>query len=450
MKQWKRVSGIVLSGMLVLSMTISGMADTASEAKAKKATLKTKNVKLSVGESKKIKLISTKKSCRYTFKSNKKKVAAVSKKGKITAIKAGSAKITVKEIAKKKKGKARKVGIVKVKVTESQDNTKDNNATATPDNSPTNTPDNSVTSTDTPGNTSSPSPSPTPTASPTPKPTPTVPAEYRPPSDYTTKKADVAYGERKEITYYSTTTERDRKAYVVLPPGYDESKKYPVVYLLHGIGGDHTEWFSGGKPIEILGNLIAAGEADEMIMVFPNIRARANDGAAYELTPDAFQAFDNFINDLRDNLMPYIEKNYPVKTGRENTAICGLSMGGRESLYIGLTMADKIGYIGAFEPAIGVLPYNIEDGLFTEDTMTLPDEYKNNTFLMIVKGQSDSVVGEWPLTYHKTLEKNGVPHLYYDMPGGHDFSVWNNGLYNFAKRIFSKSGTLKKSLLPPN
>ena len=191
--------------------------------------------------------------------------------------------------------------------------------------------------------------------------------------------------------------------------------------------------------MEIVGNLIAAGQADEMIMVFPNIRAREDDKACYELTVEHFQAFDNFINDLRDDLMPYIESHYSVKKGRENTAVCGLSMGGRETLNIGLKMPDRFKYIGAFEPAVGVLPYYLESGLFTEDTMTLPDTYKNNTFLMIVKGQSDGTVGDNPLLYHNALQKNGVPHIYYDMPGGHDFSVWNNGLYNFAKRIFSKS-----------
>lgn len=76
--------------------------------------------------------------------------------------------------------------------------------------------------------------------------------------------------------------------------------------------------------------------------------------------------------------------------------------------------------------------------------MTLPEDYKNKTFLMIVKGHQDGTVGEWPLTYHNTLAKNGVPHLYYDMPGGHDFTVWNNGWYNFAKRIFSKCSVSMK------
>lgn len=429
----------VVSLVLVSSLLLQPCVTEVQAKKAKKASLSVKNVTLNVGQTKKIGIKKKKKNAKYTFHTSKKSVATVSKSGKIKAKKAGTAKITVKEKYKKK---TRKVGTVVVKV-KSKDNKTTQPVNTTPsatkqpgsDTKTDATP--SVTPSTSPATTQTEEPTAAPSVSPTPKPVPTVPAEYNPPTDYTKKKTDVTYGTKSLITYESTTTGTTRKANVVLPNGYTEDKTYPVVYLLHGIGGDHNEWF-GGKPTEIVGNLIAAGEADEMIMVFPNIRARANDSAVYDLSVEHFKAFDNFINDLRDDLMPYIESHYSVKTGRENTAICGLSMGGRETLYIGLNMPETFAYIGAFEPAIGVLPYNLEEGLFTTDTMTLPEQYKNNTFIMIVKGQSDGVVNDCPLQYHNTLTKNGVPHIYYDMPGGHDFTVWNNGLYNFAKRIFSK------------
>ncbi len=405
----------------------------AAASEAKKASVAKRKMTIKVGQSKKISIKNKKKKAKYTFTSSAKKVAKVSKKGVIKGLKAGKSKITVKEKFKKKTKKVGTIAVTVKKVNKPKD-TSTSTPTATPP-APTNQATTNVTATPTATVTATATASSKPTATPTPK--ATIPADYKPPTDYTKKKADVVYGQKKNITYPSKTTGKDRKAIVVLPTGYNENKKYPVVYLLHGIGGDQNEWF-GGKPIEILGNLIAKDEADEMIMVFPNIRARANDAASNSFDVEHFKAFDNFINDLRDDLMPYMEANYSIKTGRENTAVCGLSMGGRESLNIGLKMADKVGYVGAFEPAIGVLPYEREEGLFTEKTMTLPDEYKNKTFLMIVKGHQDGTVGEWPLTYHNTLAKNGVPHLYYDMPGGHDFTVWNNGWYNFAKRIFSK------------
>lgn len=425
----KKMVSVMLAAALCLQPCLEGQAK-----KGAKAALQTKKITLKTGQTKKIGIKNKKKKAKYTFQSSKKSIAKVSKAGKIKALKAGTAKVTVKEKLGKKK---RKVGVVVIRVKKKVSKAK---AVSTPVvTSPaisTETP--AATSTATPTAAPTATPTATPTSTPTPKPTATVPPEYNPPSDYTAKKTDVDYGTKEKISYDSKTTDTTRNAYVVLPAGYTEEKTYPVVYLLHGIGGDENEWFSG-KPMEIAGNLTANGEADEMILVFPNVRARENDQACYELTVEHFQAFDNFINDLRDDLMPYIESHYSVKTGRENTAVCGLSMGGREALNIGLKMPETFGYIGAFEPAVGVLPYYLESGLFTEDTLTLPEEYKNNTFLMIVKGQNDGTVGENPLLYHKALEKNGVPHIYYDMPGGHDFKVWNNGWYNFAKRIFSKS-----------
>lgn len=259
--------------------------------------------------------------------------------------------------------------------------------------------------------------------------------DFNVPAEFAASDSSTEYGQMKVIEYYSETTGTTRKANVLLPAGYTTDKEYPVLYLLHGIGGDQNEW-NGGNPKTIIGNLIASGEAEEMIVVIPNVRARANDKANPSdiYTVEHFKAFDNFINDLTNDLMPYINENYSTADGRENTAIAGLSMGGREALYIGFTLPETFGYIGAFCPAPGVLPYNVESGLFTNESFTLPDEYQSS--VMIVAGKTDTVVGNWPETYHKTLENNGVEHIYYVTDGGHDFVVWKNGLYNFAKRIF--------------
>lgn len=261
---------------------------------------------------------------------------------------------------------------------------------------------------------------------------------YTVPEGYREKKQDVVYGTLTTVEYDSNTTGTTRKVNVILPAGYDENKEYPVLYLLHGIGGDQNEWL-GADPVVVLGNMVASQEAEEMIVVMPNVRARANDGGNPSdiFTVEHFQAFDHFINDLRDDLMPYIEEHYAVKTGRENTAIAGLSMGGRESLYIGLTMADTFGYVGAFCPAPGVLPYPTEKGLFETDQFMLPQEY--DSFIMIVEGSNDTVVNEWPSTYHQTLLDNGTEHVYYVTEGGHDFTVWTHGLYNFAKELFHEN-----------
>ena len=138
--------------------------------------------------------------------------------------------------------------------------------------------------------------------------------------------------------------------------------------------------------------------------------------------------------------MPYMEENYSIAAGRENTAICGLSMGGRESLYIGLNMLDTFGYIAALSPGYGVFGYTAngvtEEGLFTEDTFTVPEEYRNNTLLMIVNGIDEGGENALGGTCSRVLKENGVNHWFYTTPGAHDFTTWKNGLYNFAKCIF--------------
>lgn len=249
----------------------------------------------------------------------------------------------------------------------------------------------------------------------------------------------VKYAKISEIYYPSTTVGKTRMANVIVPADYSEDKEYPVLYLLHGLGGDHKEWISGA-PIQIVTNLVEEGLAPEMIVVMPNVRARENDAAnpsdAYTL--EHYKAFDNFINDLRDDLMPYIEEKYSVKTGKENTAIAGLSMGGREALYIGFSMPETFGYIGGFEPAPGLLKYTnfgvSEDGLFTPENFVLPEDASN--FVMIVKGKQDGVVGDFPVEYHQALEDNEVKHVYYEIDGGHDFTVWKHALYNFLRAAF--------------
>lgn len=260
---------------------------------------------------------------------------------------------------------------------------------------------------------------------------------YEPTPGFDTRQADAEYGKLTLVNYKSTTTGGIRKCYVLLPIGYNAEETYPVLYLLHGIGGDHNEWM-GGKPDVVIGNLVREGLAANMIVVIPNVRARLHDSVNPSdiYTPAHFAAFDNFINDLRDDLMPYIAANYSIATGRENTAIAGLSMGGREALYIGLTMSDTFGYVGAFCPAPGVLPYNVEKGLFA--TADFKPANGLDTVILINAGQTDGVVGQWPSTYSAALTDNGVAHTYYVTKGGHDFTVWKHGLYNFARMIFQQ------------
>jgi len=129
--------------------------------------------------------------------------------------------------------------------------------------------------------------------------------------------------------------------------------------------------------------------------------------------------------------MPFIENIYKVSNERKGRAIAGFSMGGMESLNIGLRMPETFGFIGAFSAALSM------ENLLTPSQMTLPDEYKNNTFIMICCGLDDGLLS-FSQNYNKYLTDNGIQTTYYTIPGGHDFGVWKNGLYNFARRIFKR------------
>lgn len=390
MKHLKTTLPILVSLTLLFStVTVHVMSAEA----AKKISISQKKLSLTEGDSKKLTLKNLPKKQTITWSSNNEQVAIVSTSGKVTAKKAGKAKIT----ATIKKKHYSCTLIVKEKTTPKAES--------------------DVTDGD---------------------------IYYTTPDDYRTRQKDTTiYGEVKTLTYYSTTTEKERKLSVVLPANYTDQKQYPVCYLLHGLGQDHTDWLNANAPT-IIGNMISAGTAKEMILVLPNCRARANDAAnpkdAFSL--NNYQAFDNFINDLKDNVMPFIKENFSIKEGRENTAIAGFSMGGRTALYIGMSMQETFGYIGGFCPAPGIFAYSMngvkEDGLFTKETFKLEDNYADNTLVMIVAGKSDTIVGNNPVTYHNALEENNTKHIFYRKAGGHDVNVMDNAFYNFAKLIFNK------------
>ena len=152
------------------------------------------------------------------------------------------------------------------------------------------------------------------------------------------------------IEYESKTVGAQRKMQVYTPPGYANDKKYPVLYLLHGIGGDETEWQRFVHPEVLLDNLIADGKALPMIVVMPNGRAQKNDRAEGNIFAAA-PAFATFERDLLDDVIPAIESRYSTFPDCDNRALAGLSMGGGQSLNFGLTHLDTFAWVGGFSSA---------------------------------------------------------------------------------------------------
>jgi len=249
------------------------------------------------------------------------------------------------------------------------------------------------------------------------------------PKGYDQPRAGVAAGRIDSISYPSKTVGTMRKALVYTPPGYSKKKKYPVLYLLHGIGGTEKEWLNGGHPQVILDNLYAEGKFKPMLVVMPNGRALKDDRAIGNIyDKEKVAGFANFEQDLLTDLIPYVEKHYPALTNRENRALAGLSMGGGQSLNFGLGNLDKFAWVGGFSSAPNTrLP---------EQLVPDPAKAKQQLKLLWIScGDADGLLNVSQRT-HQYLYERGVPHVYYLEAGGHDFKVWKNGLYMFSQLLF--------------
>lgn len=263
------------------------------------------------------------------------------------------------------------------------------------------------------------------------------------PETVNTEHADVNYGTVVHHTYQSKTTGLERGVNVLVPAGYDENKKYPVLYLLHGIFGNEFSFTNDPnmKIENITGNLIASGEAEDMIVVFPDMFAKTRADHEPGFNVESYLAYDNFINDWENDLIPFIESTYSTLTDREHRAIAGFSMGGRESMFIGMTRPDLVAYCTAFAPAPGLTPGKDfggnHEGQLQEDELVVKDMDNMLKILMVNCGTNDSVVGKFPLSYHKIMTTNQVNHIWYEVPGAdHDSKTIQSGYYNFLRYVF--------------
>lgn len=255
--------------------------------------------------------------------------------------------------------------------------------------------------------------------------------EKQAPKGFDNVRSDISKGKIDTISYPSKTVGVKRRALIYTPPSYSENKKYPVLYLLHGIGGDEKEWLNHGSPQVILDNLYADGKIEPMIVVMPNGRAMKDDRAIGNVMAlDKQEAFATFEKDLLNDLIPFIEKEYPVLKDRENRAIAGLSMGGGQSLNFGLGNLNMFAWVAGFSSA----PNTKEPEVLVPDPQVAREKLK---LLWISCGAEDNLLRFSERT-HQYLVKNDVPHIYYIEPGGHDFKVWKNGLFMFSKLLFKQ------------
>ncbi|MCQ2596944.1 MAG: hypothetical protein MJ181_03775 [Treponema sp.] len=251
------------------------------------------------------------------------------------------------------------------------------------------------------------------------------------------------YGKLEHKTYFSKIAEKEKGINILLPPGYTTEKKYPVLYLLHGIFGDEYSMVgnpNGGNSVTIA-NLINQGLASEMIVVYPFMYTSKTQPQCSAIDEANVACYDNFIDEMTTSIMPFIAENYPVLEGRGNTAIYGFSMGGRESLACAFYRPDLFKFVGAVAPAPGLVEGKdfamYHKGQFAEADVKFDESKTYPDLLMICAGDSDSVVGVFPLTYHNLFLKNEVKHIWWSIPGSdHGDPAISSGIYNFVQRIF--------------
>ncbi|MBQ7622510.1 MAG: esterase [Bacteroidales bacterium] len=254
-------------------------------------------------------------------------------------------------------------------------------------------------------------------------------------------------GNIEHVWYYSATNDMTRRMYVYTPYGYDRydrKTKYPVLYLLHGGGGDEDAWSTLGRTQQILDNLIAQGKAVPMLVVMPN--GNPNQYAASTLQipvkqdikkyPSNFDNYDSLVADI----VPFIEKNYNVIKDRKGRAVAGLSMGGGQSFYIALRNVDKFANVGIFSSGLiggagaGMAPFDPEAQM--PGLISTPEKYNKFDVFYLSCGDQDNRIGG-NTAFYEQLKGLGYKNLVYETyPGGHEWHVWRRNLSSFVQRIF--------------
>lgn len=242
---------------------------------------------------------------------------------------------------------------------------------------------------------------------------------------------NVPHGDIRIKRYYSTVAKLWREVYIYTPPGYDKNinEKYPVLYILHGGGEDERGWATQGKTDLIMDNLIAEKKAKPMLVVMPD----ANLGAG-AFGEDGLKAFEA---EMKQCIVPFIEKTYRTLNTNTNRALAGLSMGGINTLYTGVYNTNYFSYLGVFSSGwIVPMQNNIANAQYDymkQNRLKINSDLK--LFWLSEGGKEDIAYKNGQIMLAKLDELN-IHHTYYEYPGGHTWPVWRNDLYHFAPLLF--------------
>ena len=249
---------------------------------------------------------------------------------------------------------------------------------------------------------------------------------------------DVPHGEVNTVYYYSKVEETWRPLMVYTPAGYNEGRQtYPVVYIQHGGGEDHRGWMEQGRTAQIMDNLIAAGKAVPMIVVSANSNVQSRNGGfggGY-----SWEGMQTFRSELIDNVIPFVEKTYRVRNDRKSRAMCGLSMGGGQSFYIGLRDPEVFANVGVFSTGMfggirGASNFDLEKEVpgMLSNVKTFNQQF--DVFFLSC-GEQDPRI-EYTRNIVKTMRDGGVEVRFNSYPGDHEWQVWRKSLHEFAQYLF--------------
>jgi len=256
---------------------------------------------------------------------------------------------------------------------------------------------------------------------------------------------DVPHGTLAKVWYDSPTLELTRRMYVYTPPGYaDSNKSYPVLYLLHGGGGDEDAWTTLGRTCQIMDNLIAGGSAVPMIVVMTNGNPR--DAASPGEAPPRRQAEGGgiagmgsgvFEKSLVADVIPWVESHYRTLKGKENRAVTGLSMGGMQTMNLAFDDPEVFDYFGVM--SMGITDPGPDGRTWFRDVDKRMQHLKDTGYKLYWVGcGTDDFLYNAALNLVSKLEEFGMEHTYRESTGGHTWSNWRIYLSEFAPLVFQQ------------
>lgn len=254
---------------------------------------------------------------------------------------------------------------------------------------------------------------------------------------------DVPHGTVSKVWYPCKTAGFDRRMTVYTPAGYENSnKKYPVVYILHGMGGDEDAWVTQGRACQILDNLIADGRAKPMIAVFTNGNisrqaAPLEGGDGYNVPVSYLpKTMDGDFEISFPGIVKYIDTHYRTIAKKSGRAICGLSMGGFHSQYISINNPDMFGYVGIFSGAVGKSRVHNDCPIYKDYEGKIDRFFaKKPAYYLIAIGKTDFLY-DANKEYRELLDSRGYSYEYKETEGGHIWSNWRIYLDYFVQKLF--------------